>query len=213
MVKNKLILLGLLIFMSSCDKNHSVIENDGRPDICEGQGSGGPAILQGKITGNSGETLESSGLFIFDSNDYSDTLLFLKIDSKEGDFVISQLPETSIDIIVSPSVGYLTIKMNNVLIFTETTSISINCTPISELPPYIPNELIVEFKDVEMDTISLSNFLNKYDFSLIRKWTSSGLTERIFYTVVIPDSVTVLEMIAVYPIIWNKICEIIGVFS
>lgn len=104
----------LIILVSGCNPPSSPEEE--KPikqiDPTEAQGPGGPAYLSGDIKDyvHRPDSATNIDLHIMDAFNYSDTLLHVFIDSENGSFKITELPETTVDLIFS-SDDYLTAKI------------------------------------------------------------------------------------------------------
>lgn len=118
-MKTREILFYLVFFLMALHTCHnSTGPSDGDDDtgnnfsITEAQGPGGPAYLRGNINDyvHPGSHVSKVDLFIMDSHNYADTISHVFIDSENGSFKITELPETTVDLIFF-SENYLTAKI------------------------------------------------------------------------------------------------------
>ena len=172
-------------------------ENGSEPNgtaASTGVGPGGPAIILGTIAGNSGEVLDSSEIQIFPSLNYQDQIVSLKVNSSDGSFMITELPEGAVDIITTAPVNYLTMKQTGVPIIAGENSVAIVCDSMQS--SYLPGMLIAELQDISLDSVQASAIFSDYDCRITQIVKLSSVSPRLFYSAFIPEDKTVLEMIA-----------------
>lgn len=87
------------------------------------QGAGGPAYMRGDLRDylRPERSATNTHLYLMNSNDYTDTLLHVFVNSQSGNFLITELPVDTIDLIIVGTT-FLSVKINSFILRSDHNS-------------------------------------------------------------------------------------------
>lgn len=120
-----LLSLSALVFFS-CSKDPASSDHEKDPlSILPTitQGPGGPAYMQGKLRDylKPDQPATNTHLYLMNQLDYTDTLLHLFVNSRDGSFLITELPVDTIDLIIVGTT-FLSVKINSFILRNDLNS-------------------------------------------------------------------------------------------
>lgn len=187
------IILFTLILVACNDSNFI---NKDKKNILVINGPGGTSILTGKILSNSDNQSIDSELFLFYSSNYEDTIVFSNLSSNYDGFKINNLPESTVDIITSGNSNYISTKTGEIQLGSEIYNIIINSR--EDFLEYHPHQLIVEFRDSDIDSIQANEFLEEYNCIVRKRFGGDIFLNRSIYSISLPENITVPKMINIF---------------
>jgi hypothetical protein len=168
-----------------------------------GRGPGGNCSMRIDFKGYGPEgaaIVESVQVYLYASNDYTNPIVTLLVDSSGGAFTITELPEGRFDILMAKD-GFFSSKTADIDLNASVPHVSHSTGLTSTREEHTPDEVLVIFKK-GVPALKERDIISEAGGKVLRCFSRRDSTYD--YEVKIPNSVTVIEMVDYF----NRLCSV-----